>query len=114
MATIFPTSCDSPHDRRSLFPPGTAENHRMPPRGPYDRRVTDFVPPPLSPAQQDLVVLLGATVEERPVFDAELRHELRAELEAGLADVATEIDPRQPPAGSPKHTLTMGARVRGP
>ena len=73
--------------------------------GPYDRRVTEFVPPPLSPAQQDLVALLGATVEERPVFDAELRHELRAELEAGLADVAADVDPSDPLWVS-KHTLS--------
>ena len=38
----------------------------------------------LNPAQQEVVALLGAKPEERPTFDAELRHHLRSELEAGL------------------------------
>jgi hypothetical protein len=50
--------------------------------------VTSFVPPPLNPAQQDVLDLLGARTEDRPVFDAGLRHDLRAELEEGLAPVA--------------------------
>lgn len=58
--------------------------------------MTSFVPPPLNPAQQEVVDLLGARPGERPVFDAELRHELRAELGEGLAAVAAVIDPRQP------------------
>ena len=38
----------------------------------------------LNPAQQEVVALLGAKADERPTFDAELRHHLRSELEAGL------------------------------
>ncbi|MCU0311344.1 MAG: PD-(D/E)XK nuclease family protein [Acidimicrobiales bacterium] len=67
--------------------------------------MNDFAPPPLSPAQHDLVELLGAPAGERPVFDAELRHELRAELEQGLADVAAGLDPGDPLWVS-KHTLS--------
>lgn len=54
------------------------------------------MPPPLNPAQQEVVDLLGARPGERPVFDAALRHDLRAELDEGLAAVAAVIDPRQP------------------
>jgi len=48
-----------------------------PPTGGFGRDV-------LNPAQQEVVELLGAKAAERPAFDAELRHQLRAELEAGL------------------------------
>lgn len=43
--------------------------------------MTDF-----SPAQQDVLDQLGATPGERPEFDAELRYELRGELEKGIAE----------------------------
>ena len=45
----------------------------------------------LTPAQQDVLDLLGATREERPTFDAALRHELRAELESALAPLAAQL-----------------------
>ena len=45
----------------------------------------------LNPAQQDVVALLGAKPSERPQFDAELRHHLRAELEAGLAPILDQL-----------------------
>jgi hypothetical protein len=41
-------------------------------------------PAALNPAQQGVVDLLGAKASQRPEFDAELHHHLRAELEAGL------------------------------
>jgi CRISPR/Cas system-associated exonuclease Cas4 (RecB family) len=40
----------------------------------------------LSPAQQDVLDQLGATPGTRPDFDAELRYELRGEIEKGIAD----------------------------
>ncbi|MBV6509812.1 MAG: hypothetical protein JJLCMIEE_02912 [Acidimicrobiales bacterium] len=46
----------------------------------------------LTPAQQDVLDQLGAGRDERPVFDAGLCQELRAELEAGLAPVAARLD----------------------
>lgn len=43
---------------------------------------------PLSPAQQDLYDRLTATAAEAPTFDPDLRHDLRADLEAGVAEAA--------------------------
>jgi len=48
-------------------------------------------PPPLNPAQQEVLDLLGAAPDERPVFDPSLRDELLAELEDGLAELVPEI-----------------------
>jgi hypothetical protein len=45
----------------------------------------------LSPAQQDVLDVLGASPDERPRFPADLRQQLRAELEAGLDDVAAQV-----------------------
>ena len=45
----------------------------------------------LNPAQADVLALLGAKPSERPQFDAELRHHLRAELEAGLAPILGQL-----------------------
>ncbi|MCD9623468.1 PD-(D/E)XK nuclease family protein [Rhabdothermincola salaria] len=67
--------------------------------------MTSLEPPPLNPAQRDLLDLLGAPAEARPVFDAGLRHELRAELEEGLAPVAEELGPDDS-LWVAKHTLT--------
>jgi hypothetical protein len=58
--------------------------------------VTVTGPPPLNPAQQDVVDLLGAAPDARPQFDAGLRHELRHELEEGLAEIADELEPEKP------------------
>jgi hypothetical protein len=47
--------------------------------------------PPLNPAQQEVVDLLGSTADERPTYDPGLRNDLRAELEAGLAPVLAAL-----------------------
>ena len=62
-------------------------------------------PPPLNPAQHDVLALLGARPDERPEFDPELRHDLRAELEEGLAPVAGDLPPNDSLWIS-KHTLS--------
>jgi hypothetical protein len=41
-------------------------------------------PDPLNPAQQHVIETIGRGAGDLPQFDAALRHELRAELEAGL------------------------------
>ncbi|MGH9185276.1 MAG: PD-(D/E)XK nuclease family protein [Acidimicrobiales bacterium] len=46
----------------------------------------------LNPAQQDVLDVLGSLRDGRPVFDAGLRHDLRIELEDGLAPVVTALD----------------------
>jgi hypothetical protein len=58
---------------------------------------------PRNPAQQEVLDLLGAAPVARPEFDAGLRHELRAELEAGLAPVLGLV-----PAGE---SLWLGKRA---
>jgi hypothetical protein len=45
----------------------------------------------LSPAQNELLELLGARPDDRPRFDAALRHQLRATLEHHLAPLAEAI-----------------------
>src|SRR5262245_19424081 len=60
----------------------------------------------LNPAQQQVLDLLGAPGGDRPQFDAGLRHELRAELEHGLAPLVEQL----PPDGSlfvSKHKLSL-------
>jgi putative RecB family exonuclease len=42
------------------------------------------VEPPLNPAQDEVLALLGSRADERPTFPAGLRAELRVELEDGL------------------------------
>lgn len=51
------------------------------------------------------MALLGARPDERPDFDAGLRHELRAELEEALAPVVADVDPAESVWVS-KHTLS--------
>ncbi|QGG95963.1 PD-(D/E)XK nuclease family protein [Actinomarinicola tropica] len=67
----------------------------------------------LNPAQQEVLDLLGAPRESRPTFDAELRHQLKAELESALAHLAGDIDPDDPIFIS-KHKLgaVHGCEVR--
>lgn len=67
----------------------------------------------LNPAQQEVLDLLGAPLDARPTFDAELRHQLRAELEAALGDLSGDIDPDEPIFVS-KHKLgsVHGCEVR--
>jgi hypothetical protein len=59
----------------------------------------------LNPAQQEVLEVLGATSGSRPQFDAELRHHLRAELEADLAAVAERL-PEGETLFLSKHQLT--------
>lgn len=51
-------------------------------------------PVELNPAQQDVLVQLGANREERPRFDAVLRHELRRALDDGLEPFLGLLDAR--------------------
>ena len=65
--------------------------------GPGLPRVAAMAPAPeprrpeLTPAQRDVLDLLGASRDERPTFDAGLRHELRAELEAALEPLVPDL-----------------------
>lgn len=47
--------------------------------------------PQLNPAQQEVLDMLGATMEERPKFDNELRVELKAALEIAIDPLAKSI-----------------------
>jgi CRISPR/Cas system-associated exonuclease Cas4 (RecB family) len=47
--------------------------------------------PQLSPAQEEVLVALGARRHERPTFDPRLRNVLRDELEARLGPIAAEL-----------------------
>jgi hypothetical protein len=69
--------------------------------------------PELNPAQQQVLDMLGAPKDERPTFDASLRDELRSELEARLAPLASDLDPDDPFFVS-KHKLgsVHGCEVR--
>ena len=60
----------------------------------------------LNPAQQEVLAVLGASSDaDRPQFDAELRHHLRAELESDLAAVADRL-PEDETLFLSKHQLT--------
>lgn len=48
--------------------------------------------PALNPAQLEVLQQLGSSREDRPRFDAALRHQLRRELEDGLDHVKAEVD----------------------
>lgn len=67
----------------------------------------------LNPAQQEVLDLLGARLDARPTFDADLRDVLRAELGAALDHLAGDIHPEHPIWVS-KHTLSSvhGCQVR--
>jgi hypothetical protein len=52
--------------------------------------------PALTPAQQDVVTMLGAARADRPEFDPDLRHDLRNRLEEGLADAVVDVDDDDP------------------
>ena len=47
----------------------------------------------LNPAQQEVLDQLGASRDERPRFDAALRHQLRRELDDALEPLAADVDP---------------------
>ncbi len=53
-------------------------------------------PTALTPAQQDVVALLGAARADRPEFDPDLRHHLRDRLESALGPVVADVDPDDP------------------
>ena len=44
-----------------------------------------------NPAQQEIIDRLGTPRDDRPSYDAELRHQLRWFLEAGPADALAEL-----------------------
>jgi hypothetical protein len=60
----------------------------------------------LNPAQQQVLDLLGAPGGDRPQFDAGLRHELRAELEHGLAPLVEQL-PADESLFVSKHKLSL-------
>ena len=47
--------------------------------------------PALNPAQQDVLAQLGATRDDRPQFDAALRHQLRRALDDGLEPAMADL-----------------------
>ena len=51
--------------------------------------------PSLNPAQQEVLAELGAPRDQRPVFDAVLRHELQRALEDGLGPMLPMLDRRE-------------------
>jgi hypothetical protein len=67
----------------------------------------------LNPAQREVLDLLGAPLDARPTFAADLRDDLRTELEAALGHLAEDIHPDRPVWIS-KHTLSSvhGCQVR--
>ncbi|MDZ7732071.1 MAG: PD-(D/E)XK nuclease family protein [Acidimicrobiia bacterium] len=88
MGTPAPTSAE--HDETGHPPPGRAAPDTDAGR---------------NPTQQQVVALLGRSRADWPDFDAGLRHELRAELEAGLAPVADRL-PEGDDLFLSKHALT--------
>ena len=50
-------------------------------------------PNPLNPAQREVLDQLGATPDERPRFDAALRHQLRRALDDGTESLRDQVDP---------------------
>jgi hypothetical protein len=68
----------------------------------------------LNPAQREVLEVLGAPRETWPRFDADLQHELRAELDAALAPVAPVLAAADRPRWLSKHTLSAvhGCEVR--
>jgi len=52
--------------------------------------------PNLNPAQQEILERLGSAREDRPRFDAALRHQLRRHLEDGLEPLRELVDPDDP------------------
>jgi PD-(D/E)XK nuclease superfamily len=66
-------------------------------------------PPELTPAQQRTLADLGAAGSERPIFSPDLAPRLRADLEAGLAEVLEDLAPDEDLSLS-KHLL---GRIHG-
>ena len=61
---------------------------------------------PLTPAQQEVLDLLGAAPEDRPSFAPTLKSTLRADLEDALSDLSSEISADSPMFVN-KHDLAM-------
>jgi len=59
-----------------------------------DNTSVNSTAPRYNPAQQEVLDELGAPKEQRPVFDAVIRHELRATLEQGLESMVPMLDLR--------------------
>jgi hypothetical protein len=57
--------------------------------------VPTATPPELTPAQQRTLAALGAAGAERPVFPEGIGARLRAELDAGLAEVVADLAPNE-------------------
>lgn len=68
-------------------------------------------PVALNPAQQEVLDLLGAPRDERPRFDAVLRHELRRALEDGLEPMLPMLDRR--PGEKPGDTMFVSKYALG-
>jgi len=60
----------------------------------------------LNAAQRDVIDVLGASRDERPVFSSDLRARLHDELAESLAPVIGDVDPDEPLFVN-KHRLTM-------
>ncbi len=67
--------------------------------------MTEFNPPVFSPAQQEILSLLGAKPADRPQFDFALKHQLRATIEHHLEPLAGDI-PDDVTLWVSKHALT--------
>jgi len=67
----------------------------------------------LSPVQQDVLDQLGAVAADRPEFPAELRYELRGELEKMLAETVERLD-RDVSIFANKHAISavLGCEVK--
>jgi hypothetical protein len=68
-------------------------------------------PVELNPAQRDVLEQLGASRDERPRFDAVLRHELRRALDDGLAPLVDRLDDR--PGVRPGDTMFVSKHRLG-
>ena len=66
--------------------------------------------PALTPAQQDVVDMLGAAKADRPEFPPDLRHDLRDQLEEAIDRAVADVDPDDPLWVS-KHRLARGPRL---
>src|SRR5512141_1057885 len=77
-------------DPSSAFPPIDADGVVLDPAP----DLVDFaIDNGLNPAQQDILDLFDARAQGARQFDAGLRHELRAELEHGLAPLLDHVEP---------------------
>ncbi len=78
--TTLPKGCDTHSQSRTLDPSQRCAT-----------LVTMDSTPALNPAQQDVLAQLGATRDDRPQFDAALRHQLRRALDDGLEPAMADL-----------------------